>query len=214
VLRTPAPLIGALAVATMYLRTDEELEAAEALRMAARMASECSTNATEWRWVIISLHQAVQGFMVLSLRHGNGLLALSPDSFAEWMEAHEKRGPYPRNEKLDSYLGLYNKVKSKDLGTLGSNRRFEPKGTEGRGIRMLSKLRNEFIHFTPKGWSLEIDGLPQICLDALRIVEFLGWETENIYWHEPEYKLTARKAAYDLKKNLELLKGQYASGNS
>ena len=198
----------------MFLRTDEELEATEALRMAARMATECSTNAAAWRWLIISLHQVVQGFMVLSLRHGNGLLALCPDSFAECMEAHEKGGPYPRKEKLDSYLGLYKKVKSKKLGTLGSNRRFEPKGSEGRGIRMLSKLRNEFIHFTPKGWSLEIDGLPQICLDSLRIVEFLGWESENIYWHEQDCKIAACEASQDLKKNLQLLKTQYALGNS
>ena len=198
----------------MWLRTDEEQEAVEALRLASRMAEECAENDAAWRWVIIALHQAVQGFMVLSLRHGNGLLALSPDSFKAWMEAHDNGGPYPRGEKLDTYLGLYKKVKSKDLGTLGGNRRFEPRGSEGRGIRMLSKLRNEFIHFSPKGWSLELDGLPQICLDALRIVEFLGWETENIFWHEPSLRSSAQEESTRLKKFLQHLKRQYASGKS
>ena len=80
----------------MYLRTNEEAEAAEAICMASKVADGLERDLKLWRWVVISLHNAVQGFMVLSLRHGNGLLALDDKSFSEWMEAHEKGGPYPR----------------------------------------------------------------------------------------------------------------------
>jgi len=148
----------------MYLRTDEEAEAVEALCMASRVADYLEREASYWRWVIIALHNAVQGFMVLSLRHGNGLAALSDKSYSEWMEAHEKGAPYPE-EMLDSYPNLYKKVKSKNYGEIGGNQRFTPQGSEGKSIKKLNSLRNDFIHFTPKGWSLEIDGLPTICLD-------------------------------------------------
>jgi hypothetical protein len=47
-----------------------------------------------------------------------------------------------------------------------------------------------------EGWSLELTGLPRICLDALAIVPFLGWETKNIHWHDEEC-LGRAKAAYD-----------------
>lgn len=150
--------------------------------------------------------------MVLSLRHGNGLAALSEDSYAEWMDAYEKGGPYP-DEKLDSYLNLYKKVKSKDYGGLGGNKRFIPKGTQGRNIKRLNAIRNDFIHFTPKGWSLEVDGLPQICLDSIRLIEFLGWESENIFWHSQKLKERSKDCADKLSIKLNQLKVIYETNN-
>ena len=198
----------------MYLRTDEEEEATEALCMASRLADGLDRDLGMWRWVIIALHSALQGFMVLSLRHGNGLLALSDKSYEEWMQAHEKGGPYPSREKLDSYIGLYKKVKNADIGQLEGNVRFEPKGTEGRSIKKLDELRNEFIHFTPKGWSLEVDGLPSICIDCLRLVAFLGWETDNIFWHEPSHRERAQLCWRKLRDQMEKLERLYAEFNS
>jgi hypothetical protein len=166
----------------MYLRTDEEAEAANAMEMAAHFSAGLETDSRLWRWVIIALHNAAQGAMVLSLRHGNGLLALTDECFKEWMLAHENQTPYPP-ERLDSYLNLYKKVKHSKTGQVGGNQRFAPRGTEGNNIKRLNSLRNEFIHFTPKSWSLEVNGLPRICIDSARLVSFLGWETHNIFWH-------------------------------
>jgi len=75
------------------------------MAMAANFAQGVESDPHLWRWVILALHSATQGAMVLSLRHGNGLLALSADSLAEWMAAYEKNEPPPR-EELDNYLGL------------------------------------------------------------------------------------------------------------
>lgn len=178
-----------------YYQTDEELEAAEALSFAARTAASLGKDPRMWRWVIIALHNAVQGFMVLSLRHGNGLLALTQKSAGEWLAAYgANTGVYPE-EQLDKYLSLYKKVKSQTYGAIGGNKPFKPIGTEGKSIRQLNSLRNQFIHFTPKGWSLEISGLPRIGKDCLRLVAFLGWETPNILWHR-SIALRRAKAAH------------------
>jgi len=173
----------------MYLRTDEETEAANAMRMASKFASELKDDLHLWRWVVIALHNAAQGIMVLSLRHGNGLLALSDESYAAWMLAYEKKET-PPPEKLDSYLNLYKKVKHKEIGQIGGNSRFVPTGAEGGDIKRLNSFRNEFIHFTPKGWSLEVDGLPRICLATARLISFLALETTNIFWHSAEARLS------------------------
>lgn len=169
----------------MYLHTNEELEVANAMKMAAQFAEGVENDPHLWRWVIIALHNAAQGVMVLSLRHGNGLLALSVESHAEWMDAYEKNEPPPQ-EKLDTYLNLYKKVKHKELGQLGGNKRFAPANTEGGDIKKLNALRNEFIHFTPKSWSLEITGLPRIGLSVARLISFLALETTNVFWHAAE----------------------------
>lgn len=172
--------------APLYYRTDEETEAADALQIAARFAEETLSDIRMWRWALIALHSAVQGFMALSLRHGNGLAALTEESAAAWLAAYEANASSYPEEKLDSYLGLYKKIKSTSYGTIGGNRRFVPRGSQGWSIRRLNRIRNEFIHFTPKGWSLQLAGLPQICLDALAVVAFLGWETSNIHWHDEQ----------------------------
>lgn len=171
----------------MYLRTDEEVDAAEAMSVAAEFAQRVIDDLHAWRWVIIALHSAAQGIMVLSLRHGNGLLALSGESATAWHAAYEA-DEVPPPDKLDNYLNLYKKVKHKELGCLGGNKRFIPAGTEGGDIKRLNSLRNEFVHFTPRGWSLEVDGLPRIVLATARMMSFLSIETENICWHRAEAK--------------------------
>jgi hypothetical protein len=169
----------------MYLRTDEEFEAVNAMQMATKFASNLAEDLQLWRWVIIALHNAAQGIMVLSLRHGNGLLALTDESYSAWMAAYAKNVA-PPPEKLDSYLNLYKKVKHKAWGQVSGNIRFVPVGTEGGDIKRLNSLRNEFIHFTPKGWSLEVDGLPRIALATATLISFLALQTQNVFWHSPE----------------------------
>src|SRR4051794_18719440 len=79
---------------TMYLRTDEEHHAADAMHVAAYLALGVATDLHLWPWIIIAVHNAVQGVMVLSLRHGNGLLALREGSSDSCTAA----------EKLDDFL--------------------------------------------------------------------------------------------------------------
>ena len=40
-------------------------------------------------------------------------------------------------------------------------------------MKNLNFIRNEFVHFTPKGWSLELSGAPRIAIDCLDVAEFL-----------------------------------------
>ena len=204
----------ALALAkNMYLRTDEESEAVYAMQMAAKFAEGVAADVRLWRWIIIALHNATQGVMVLSLRHGNGLLALSDESYAAWMAAYEKNET-PPPEKLDSYLNLYKKVKHIEFGQVGGNKRFLPVGREGGDIRRLNALRNDFIHFTPKGWSLQVDGLPQICLSTARLISFIGLETENVFWHSPEARSQLQSSHSDFVSSMRQLHTLYVQDAS
>jgi hypothetical protein len=66
----------------IWLRTDETEEALSALEMAANSAKSLTNDLYYWKWVIIALHNSLQGFMVLALRRGNGLLPLK-DNIAD-----------------------------------------------------------------------------------------------------------------------------------
>ena len=114
----------------------------------------------------------------------NNIAILTPKSASEWLEAYENRSPFPKQERLDSFLNLYKKIKSDRMLMYGHSKKFSPQRTQGRNIKRLNQLRNEFIHFIPKGWSIEVSGLPQVCIDCLSIIEFLGWESGNIIWHK------------------------------
>ncbi len=194
----------------MYLRTDEEAEAANAVKMAAQFAEHAHEDLHLWRWIVIAMHNAAQGTMVLSLRHGNGLLALNDESYAAWMQAHEKNEA-PPPEKLDNFLNLYKKVKHTEWGQVGGNKRFVASGSEGKDIKQLNALRNDFIHFTPKGWSLEVDGLPRICLSTARLISFLALETQNVFWHSEESRTLLEQSLAAFKHSMNQLHAQYVA---
>ena len=181
------------------LRTNEHEEAASALEALAEWAERVEKDIGYWRWVVLALHNTVQGSMVLALRGSDGLRPLRDDIAAKWLTAYRDGGQYPV-EKLDSFLNLYKKVQSDTMLFFVHSKKVIPSRTLGRSMKKLNSLRNDFVHFLPRSWSLEVSGLPEICLDCLALVEFLAWECGNIIWHEEEHRERG-KAAITLARN-------------
>ena len=67
----------------------------------------------------------------------------------------------------------------------------------------------KFIHFIPKGWSIELSGMPQICIDCLDIIDFLGWHSGDIIWIDELMKNRAKEAFEISKKRLSETKSKY-----
>lgn len=91
----------------------------------------------------------------------------------------------------------------------GHSQKFAPQGSQGRSIKKINQFRNEFIHFIPKGWSLEVSGLPHICIDCLNILEFLGWSSGNVVWRDDQVQTRAEEAIKIAKNYLEALNKTY-----
>lgn len=73
--------------------------------------------------------------------------------------------PEPR---LAEMTELYKRVKN--TAYLPEPHRLSTSLSMDKDVRKLNQLRNEFIHFTPKGFSLELSGMPRIvghCCDAI-----------------------------------------------
>jgi hypothetical protein len=83
-----------------YLRTDEAEEAVSSLESAAEFLAAVRSDPYRWTWVILALHSAVQGFMILALRGGNGLL---PFGMTLQRARCIRKWGVPSREKLDNF---------------------------------------------------------------------------------------------------------------
>ena len=190
-----------------WYRTDEYEEAVSSLEAAERFVREVRDDPSWWKWVIISTHCAVQGFMVLHLRGSHSFAPLTDKSAAACIEAHRSGKP-PPNERLDNFPKLYKKVKGDFPLGLVTTKHFVPGSDTDRCMKKLNELRNELIHFTPKGWSLEIAGLPNICLEAINVVEFLFEHGGNIAFYNQEHADRTRSALRVMKEELKAAHNQ------
>lgn len=68
-----------------------------------------------WKWSVVSLHNSLQGFMVCALTGSNGLNALRDDVAKAWIEALNSGNGNYKIRKLDCFLNLYKKIKSKRI---------------------------------------------------------------------------------------------------
>ncbi len=213
-----------------WLRTDEALEAVTSLEMVCDQLPKVMDNPHSWKWVAISLHNALQGYMVLALRGSHGLNVLTKKCKKDWLSAYWKKPRVFPERKMDSFLNLYKKIqagrelydeqircgrkldrKNSDLMMRYMNSQpFKPEGTQTDSVERLNDLRNEFIHFVPMLVSLELGGLPQIVQDCIDIIDFLAFECGNILWHDKSLETKSR----DLIKRIRLQLKAVAEVNS
>jgi hypothetical protein len=150
-----------------------------------------------WIWVIISLHNSLQGFMVTALRSGLDLHLMSDQTRKKdrnaW-ENYERCLQKGNNQGLDElpltfeelalapFMKLYEKIKRQDLmeERYTDSRRFVPTAEQDASVGLLHKLRNKYIHFFPHTNFLEVSGLPTMIRDCLEIIRFLVFESGNI----------------------------------
>ena len=184
------------------MRTDTYVEAVAALEMCCEQLLLVANDISRWRWVVISLHISLQGFMVLALQGTNGLAVLPKELEQEWLEAYRNDSTLPV-EKLDNFLNLYEKIKRNRMLLYGGSKLFVPTGQQTESVKKLNRYRNDFIHFLPKSWSLGVTGLPKICIDCMLVIKFLYSDSGNIHWNDPNL---GKKADTAINTGLSILK--------
>ena len=172
-----------------WLSTNHEVEAVSDFEMFSEQLDQVVADPHRWKWTIIALHSGLQGMMVSALKGSHGLNVLHDDDKKRWLawyRGDQDEASRPRNLRLASFLDLYRKIKGREMEMYCHSRRFMPSGTQGRSIKQLNRLRNEFVHFTPKNWLLDLEGLPAMISDCLEIAEFLAWESGNVFFVKPD----------------------------
>ncbi len=79
--------------------------------------------------------------------------------------------------------------------------------TEGAddAMKNINIYRNKFIHFAPDSWSLQVLGLPGICKEILSIIEFLIFDSGNIYYYDDQELENLNGLISEVRENLDEL---------
>ena len=180
-----------------WLRVDECNDVLASLSLCFRCLQSLDEDPGLWKWAILSLHNGLQGAMVCHLSGTAQLGALSDKSVDDWLAWHERdrRGEIQRIEDGIDELGIPKirfarkedyppKERLADAKVLFKRLYSEGKRREGgagaivaitqsecESFLRLRELRNSFSHFTPKGWSIELAGLPRIFVNMVGVLE-------------------------------------------
>ena len=160
-----------------WLKFDEREDMVSCLEHTAEVASTLDATPMNWKWLLISLHNALQGALVCVLSGSHGTGALSTKSMKavwEWYEAPScDLKAKPPKEWLAPPLELYERVKQKNhMGEFGGSP-IVTTHDEDYDVRRLNKLRRDFAHYTPRLWNIETVGLPRIVLNTAGVIERL-----------------------------------------
>jgi hypothetical protein len=168
-----------------WLRTDELKEALTYLEGLPYFLEKACVDHHYWKWVIISIHSLLHCIMIHALKGSNGLLTYKDEISSAWLAAYYANEKYkiPKNP-IDAFLNLYKKVKSGRSRLYITSKEFIATKDHDSSMRRLNSFRNDFIHFSPHSWSIEISGMPRICLDCLDVASFLFWQSGNVFWSD------------------------------
>lgn len=195
---------------SQFLRTDEATEVFVTLSALSDFLQRASNDVYYWKWAFIALHNCVQGAMVVALRRTDGFGPIQKHIETKWYKEYRRTGEPPIiEERLLRFMELYDKIKMSGTLQWTSVERYDPRGRQDRAMRKLNDIRNDFIHFTPKGWSLEITDAPELFMEVLDVVAFLTkncssfWIPQEIPYESYE-RLLGR-----ITEDLQVLKAKY-----
>jgi hypothetical protein len=186
----------------IYFETDEIEEMINSLEQAYKAALDLTASTINWKWVTLAMHSAVQGACVCALRGAdtsgvNVLEKKSREEMLDWLNlppAKQKKKPYPK-EKLASPTDLFKRVQ-KPLWMHGETPMIADEKIKW-AFGKLCDFRNEFIHFVPKSWAIEVSGMPVIIERMCDVVEHLAVKHPSFAHHmeEPQVERLQRALA-------------------
>ncbi len=163
-----------------FLRINEQRDVLCSLELCSKTLESVETNSAMWKWVLISLHSALQGSMVCHLSGTAQLGALcyrgrgsQPSNFQKtlaYLNAREEK-EYPE-PFLATPLDLLKRLESEQERLEAAGSILNISAAEKEAFRKLNELRKKFIHFDPSGWSIQIKGyVDTISLDVISLLQ-------------------------------------------
>lgn len=179
-----------------YLRTDTAEDLVATLELATVFLLQSRTDERYCKWFIQALHSAVQSTAALALENGNGFLVQKPGTAQRMLEAHAKDiGAVEPN--MDNFDRLIKKSLDK-ANVRGSAVPLEDHG-HCVGLASLNKLRDGFVHFNVKSWSIEFALILDLARFSSSYIEHYTVLTSAILWHEESHQQRAYIAVEHLK---------------
>lgn len=145
-----------------YLRFTEHSNALDSLRRAVQFLEGTKSDESIWKWVTIALHDALYGFSICACQ------GTDPSHLMSKANPDFLRGFDAILEKCQTPNGMY---------PFGECRPLKLNPVQKRRIRFLKAIRDDFAHFSPKGWSIDLCELIQSSHEALVAIRFIVVES-------------------------------------
>jgi hypothetical protein len=158
-----------------WLRTDEKENAVDSLEMTAQLLTllKSTNNSRLWKWISISLFNALYGFCICAIQGTN----------SDRVKEVDKKTGLLKNKLISFSEVLKRTQEDRWMQQFTHSRTLSLTDNQKKSIGKLRKdIRNNFEHFIPKGWSIELSGMPKIVLDVVEVIEFLALSSGNPLW--------------------------------
>lgn len=150
-----------------WLRLNELENAIDSLEMVSYFLENIKAQ-TKWKWAILALHQALYGFAI-SASSGFVQNAVTRPS---------KR--YPEGKLISIWEAIDFAKEPADTTSEFHNSLVLSSDEEWAIKKLVDDFRNEFEHFNPKLWSVEVSGMPKIFSLIIRVVRFIALESKRV----------------------------------
>lgn len=190
----------------MYLRICERSLAVNSLSVTFQMIEKSKADIKYVRWVILSIHSTIQEFMVLWTQTQNEALIYEKSSADAYKNSLNKGTVLPSKLMIKKFRVLYEQTKK----ILKENYGVEIEDKLNSSVAALNRLRDEFTHYKPQGWSIWVYDLISIFMDCFDFIELLGWNKADVFQgglelsnHAKMHLVNIREALHDLANALE-----------
>ena len=151
-----------------------------------------------WKWVVLSLHSALQGAMICHLSGTASVGALTKRSGDKWHAWHEKdrnsaiesvddgvdefriprrrikhSSDNPPQDRIADAKALFERLTSPSSRLESTGGPIAVASKHRKSFRRLHDLRNDFTHFSPKGWSIEVEFIRDAARDVLDGIDWI-----------------------------------------
>ena len=169
----------------LWIRTDEAEDVAGSIRHALRCLEFAAVDDQSWKWYALALHSALQGACICHLiTTAPPVGAVTERNQTEWLTYFEESRENPASRAPKTHLmnlpELLKAIRKPNSAGDRSNKngvRLQDHELEWL-IRFHDQIRNQFVHFSPVGWSIEVSGLPHLS----KLVERLILEIVRMGW--------------------------------
>lgn len=164
-----------------YLQTSEVDDVLGSLVHLRRCLSETNADPQSWKWVVLSLFSAVQCSIVCHAAGSTQTEVLTKQSATatlNWLDGSpEVRGDFP-DQKLAGPDTLYKRLNGSFTDIPPAGGVLKTDGKQDSSFLCIKSLRDDFNHFTPRGWSINIDDIKDSIPPLLELIEAIwakGW---------------------------------------
>lgn len=203
-----------------WLDLDEVTEAIWSLQLVADLILGVEQQPYLWKWVVISLHNSLQTYLILAIWGGDHRRIMSE----RHLEIYKRRNAGSDREAwrgkyyVAPFGELYAKVKlAKPMADERDEQRAEwldPGASTGpfratesidRSVKKLDDLRHEFLHYRPQSVSYSVPHMIDMVRDCLSLVRFLAVDNGALQYLNSEIRETAGESLQVIRDHLDRL---------